>query len=51
MIKKAGRIDSRDDVAGGLLPLRIFPTNHAANHDDDHHFVPGWDAASERCDV
>jgi hypothetical protein len=37
------------DVAGELLALRILPT--AADHDDDHHYVPGRYAASERWDV
>jgi hypothetical protein len=32
-----------------LLALRILPT--AGDHDDDHHYVPGWHTASERWDV
>jgi hypothetical protein len=30
-------------------PFEILPT--AGNHDDHHHNVPGWYAASERWDV
>jgi len=48
---KAGCGDSHGDVAGGLLRFRISPTDHAADHDVDYHFVPVRDAASERWDV
>jgi hypothetical protein len=48
---KACRIDSRGDVAGGLLRFRISPTDHAADHNDNYHHLPVRDTASERWDV